>query len=262
MRKTAFITGASKSTGRGIALEFAKNGYDIGITYLSNKDGAIKAAAEMERYGARVGIYQLDNKDVISAQKTLSDFCNEFGQLDVMICNTGLTQLPDFLNVSEEQFDTILNTNLRGTYFMGQAAAREMIKRNTKGVIINLSSIHSYKVWPGDTLYGTTKFAIVRLTKAQALELAPYGIRSVCMAPGYIADDTRLSGEKAKTYGEAIATLNTRIPTGRFVYSNELGQIALFLASESAGYITGEAVLIDGGASLPMTLKNNYIKTE
>ena len=256
MAKNVFVTGSSGVTGKGIALEFAKAGYNVGVTYTSNEDGAKDAVAQMEAMGVKAKYYHLDTRDVEGCRKTIAEFADEFGGIDVMVNNTGLTIMRDFVDVDMETYMKIMETNYRGCYFCGQAAARDMVKRGTKGVIINLSSLHLKGTWPGDTMYSVTKRAIQKLTECEAYDLAEYGIRAVCLAPGWV---NMGEGKRVTPTGYNIDEgINQLIPLHRMVEPWELGQCAVFLASDDAAYITGTTLMVEGGALLPVVTENYY----
>jgi NAD(P)-dependent dehydrogenase (short-subunit alcohol dehydrogenase family) len=254
--KIAFVTGSSRVTGKGIAIALAKAGYDVGVTYMGNKEGAEDAVRQIEALGQRAKAYHMDTYQVKESVQTLERFFEEFGHIDVMVNNTGLTRFKDFPDVTEEEFDTVISTNIRGTYFCGQAAAKDMIKKGVKGVIVNISSLHAIGTWPGDTLYATTKAAICRLTQAEALDLAPYGIRVVCVAPGYIDTGWKnRSEENMQRYHRVLA----RTPLGRMASGEEIGDAVAFLSSDKAGFITGTTLYVEGGALLPVITENRYV---
>lgn len=256
MAKTCFVTGSSGVTGKNIALEFARAGYDVGVTYTSNEEGAKDAVAQIEAMGQKAKYYYLDTRDVDASVKTIESFAEEFGGIDVFVNNTGLTIYSRFLDTEVDVWMKLFETNLRGMFFCGQAAARDMIKRGTKGVIINLSSVHANGTWPHDSLYGPCKAAIKRMTEAEAVDLAKHGIRVNCVAPGYIETGWENSGEvMMDLYKQTMA----RIPLGRYVDASEIGKVAVFLASDDASYITGQTLFVDGGALLPVVCENSYV---
>ena len=253
--KVAFVTGGSQVTGKGIAIELAKAGYDVGITYLSHKEGAQDTVRAIQELGRKCEAYYADTSDVKNTQATLEEFFEEFGHIDVMVNNTGITKFFDFLTVTEKEFNHVASININGTYFCAQSAARNMVKNGVKGLIVNISSIHAVRDWPDDTVYSTTKAAIVRMTQAQALDLSKYGIRVVCVAPGYIDTNWQYWGPQYKAiYDQALR----RIPLKRLVTAEEIGKTVVFLASDAAGYITGTTIHMDGGAALPVVTENEF----
>ena len=252
-KKTAFITGAGKVTGKHIAIKFAEAGYDIGITYVNSEDGAKKAASEIERLGVKVKIYKSDTRDIQRIRGIFEDFASSFGRFDVLVNNAGITRFSHFLEISEELYDDVIDTNLKGTFFTAQSAARFMKEQKNGGVIINISSVHAEGTWPGDTMYATTKAGINRMTEAMALDLAEDKIRVVSVAPGYI----RMS-EQTNEPDEKTLEVIRRLPLHRFAEPGEIGDICVFLASDKAGYITGTTIYAEGGALLPVITDNKY----
>lgn len=180
-------------------------------------------------------------------------FFEHFDGIDVLVNNAGITRLVPFLEVNEKIWDEVVNTDFKGAFFCAQEAARKMVEKGTKGVIINITSNHSIGCWPNATLYGPAKAALDKLTKNMALDLAKYGIRVVAIAPGY----TQLEWftEKHRQY---VAETSKRIPLQRFATPEEIGDAVVYLASEKAGYITGTTLFMDGGALLPVVPHNDY----
>ena len=256
MAKNVFVTGSSGVTGKNIALEFAKAGYNVGVTYTNNEEGAKDAVAQIEAMGLKAKYYYLNTRDVEGCRKTIAQFADEFGGIDVFVNNTGLTRMKPFLEIEMELFLELWETNFRGMYFCGQAAARDMVKRGTKGVIINITSLHLKGTWPGDTLYAVSKRAIQKLTECEAYDLAEYGIRVNCVAPGYIETFWRKRSPESEIRAQQA---ESRIPLKRFCSGAEIGKAVVFLASKSAGYITGQTLLVDGGALLPVLQENYYL---
>lgn len=255
MNKTAFVTGGSKVTGKGIALALGEAGYDVGISYVTSEAGAIDAVKQLEAMGVRAKAYQADGRDISRMREAVAQFAADFGRFDLLVNNAGITKFAPFCDVEEALFDAVVDLNLKGTYFTAQAAAKEMKAFGNGGTIINISSVHAKGTWPGDTIYATTKAAICRLTEAMALDLAPDRIRAVCLAPGYVAS----GWEKAPEVEERVREINGRIPAGRFVEPKELGGMCVFLASETASYINGTTLFAEGGALLPVITENNYL---
>ena len=236
-RKIALVTGAGRGIGKGIALQLAKAGYDLGIHYSTTADGALDAAEKARALGARAEVFHADIRNYDEIQEMFQAF----------------------LEATPELFDTVVGTDLRGTYFCAQAAARNMVEKGVRGVIINISSNHALGCWPNATVYAAAKAGLDKLGKNMAMELAPHGIRVVTIAPGY----TQLPERKRPDTPEANArfkALTDRIPGGRFAEPWEIGDAVVFLASESAGYITGTTLNIDGGSLLPVLAENTFLK--
>ena len=254
-RKIAFVTGASRVTGKGIALVLGKS-YDVGISYVNNKAGADDTVKQIENSGGRAKAYKCDISDLAATRSTLDSFADEFGGFDILVNNTGLTRFHNFMDTTPEQYDEVMDVNLKGTYFTAQAAARKMAEFKNGGVILNISSVHATGTWPGDTLYATSKAGICRMTQAMALDLAPYNIRVVCLAPGYVDPGAPPMSEDRRKHR---AQMESRIPLHRYVTAEEIGEICGFLVSDKASYITGTTLYAEGGVLLPVVTENDYI---
>lgn len=254
-RKIAFITGASNVTGRAIAIAFAKAGYDVGFTYTSNEQGAIETLKAIEEAGSKGKYYYMNTREVEPSKKTLREFAEEFGGLDVLINNTGITTVWRMLDVTEDQFDMLSEINIRGTYFMMQEAAKIMIERGIKGVIINITSVHAEGTYFGSSVYALTKAAISRMTKSCALELAPYGINVNAFAPGHVdmLSSPNYTPERIEKEKEVYKKISVQQPLHRWQKPEEIGDCVVFLASDSARFIVGQTIMAEGGVLIPMT---------
>ena len=258
-RKIALVTGAGRGIGKGIALQLAKNGYDVGIHYSTTADGALDTQKQARELGARAELFHADIRNVDEIHAMFDEFFKVYDHIDLMVNNSGITRFQPFLEATPEMFDTVIGTDLRGTYFCAQAAARNMVEKGVKGVIINISSNHALGCWPNATFYAAAKAGLDKAGKNMAMELAPYGIRVVTIAPGY----TQLPERNWFPTPEALKfrdELFSRIPGGRFAQPWEIGDAVVFLASDSAGYITGTTLNIDGGSLLPVLAENTFIK--
>ena len=255
-RKIALVTGSGRGIGKGIAIELAKAGYDLGIHYSSSAEGAQDTAQKCRALGARAEVYQADIRHVAEIRAMFDAFFAAFGHIDLLVNNAGITRFQPFLEATEEMFDTVVNTDLRGTYFCAQAAARNMVENGVKGVIINISSNHAQGCWPAASFYAAAKAGVDKLGRNIAMELAPHGIRVVTVAPGYthIPENDR-PGAGRPAWIDAISR---RIPIGRIAEPEEIGRAVVFLASDGAGCITGTTLSIDGGALLPVVAENRF----
>ena len=254
-RKVAFVTGASNVTGRAIAIAFAKAGYDVGFTYTSNEQGAKDTLKEIEAAGATGKYYYMNTRELEPSRRTLHEFCDEFGAMDVMINNTGITKVLRMLDVTEDEFDLLSEVNIRGTYFMMQEAAKIMIDAQKKGVIINISSVHSQGTFFGSSVYALTKAAISRMTTSAALELAPYGINVNAFAPGHVdmLSSPNYTPERVAREKEIYKQISVEQPLHRRQTPEEVGECVVFLASDSARFIVGPTIMAEGGILIPMT---------
>ena len=250
-RKIALVTGAGRGIGKAIALELAKAGYDLGIHYSTTADGAKDTLAQVRELGAKAELFHADIRDVDQIHAMFDEFFKVFDHIDLMVNNAGITRFQPFLEATPEMFDTVIGTDLRGTYFCAQAAARNMVEKGVRGVIINISSNHAQGCWPIASFYAAAKAGLDKAGKNMAMELAAYGIRVVTVAPGYTEPTLGAWGHHNK--------LTERIPAGRFAVADEIGKAVVFLASEDAGYITGTTITIDGGALLPVLAENRFI---
>ena len=249
-RKTALITGAGRGMGRAIALELAKNGYDIAVNYGHSREKALEVCQEAEKYGAKAIPIEADISRLDSIKKMFNIFFEEFERLDLLINNAGISKFYPFLEVTEEQWEEITFTDWKGAYFCTQIAAKNMIKNKIKGLIINVSSNHVDGCWPNATIYAPAKAALTKFGKNAAMELAPHGIRVITVAPGY----TDVGWSK----DNPVHLAAEKIPLRRFAKPEEIAHIVCFLASDACSYMTGNCVTIDGGALLPILPENEY----
>ncbi|WP_165822326.1 SDR family NAD(P)-dependent oxidoreductase [Paenibacillus montanisoli] len=248
-RKVALVTGAGRGIGRGIAIAFARSGYDVCVNYNQSADKAKEVVQELLQLGVRAEAIQGDISKLEGIQSLYDQFREQFGRIDVLVNNSGITRMKPFLETTPELFDEVFNTDMKGLYFCSQQAARLMVEQGTKGVIINISSNHAEGCWANSTVYAAAKAGVNKLTKNMALDLAPHGIRVVGIAPGYTNNGWADGSERAQ---KIVENISSRIPLGRFCTPIEVGEAAVFLSSESAGYMTGTTMFMDGGALLPV----------
>ncbi|MCT4619832.1 MAG: SDR family oxidoreductase [Marinisporobacter sp.] len=251
-RKIALVTGAAKGIGEIIAKTLVEAGYDLGIHYHSNKERAVKLCNELTQKGACVRIYQADISKVDEIKRMFDQFYEDFGGIDLMVNNAGISSEASFLDITEEFFDKTCNLDWKGTFFCAQLAAKNMVEKKNKGVIINIASNQAEGCWPNATVYAGCKGAVVKFTKNSAMELAKYGIRVVAIAPGY----TEIFWNKDSHIYDAI----DKLPLKRFADRKEIADAVVYLASDAAGYITGTCLTIDGGATLPVVACNEFVK--
>lgn len=242
--KVALVTGASRGIGRAIAIKLAESGYDVAVNYNSNEAEAEKVADKIRSYGRRAMIVKANAGDRSDVNAMFRSVVKELGHIDVLVNNAGVVDDAFLLMLSPDSLDRSLNINVKGYFYCAQAATLKMFKAK-KGVIINISSVSSMMALPGQSVYAATKGAINSMTATLARELAPYGIRVNAIAPGFIATDmvANLPEDKIQEY-------LTQIPLGRLGKVEEVAELAAFLASDEASYITGQTLVIDGGLSL------------
>ena len=244
MSKVALITGGSKGIGRAIVLELAASGYDIGINYYSHGELAEEVKQAVIQMGRRAETYRADVGTVSEIEDMFSRFTDDFGTLDLMVNNAGVSMFAPLTEATEHLWDTINNIDWKGTYFCTQAAARLMIAQKHCGVIINLASNQKDSCWPTASIYGPVKAAIAKFTIHAAIELARYGIRVLAIAPGYT--------DVGWPLGNPVHEAKDKIPCKRFATPQEIARVVRHLVSDDFSYMVGSCLLIDGGAILPV----------
>ena len=239
--KVALVTGGSRGIGKAIALELAKGGATVVINYNGSRDKAMDLKQEIEGRGGRAEIYQCNVSDFAKCEELVHGIVKQFGSLDILVNNAGITKDGLLMKMSEEDFDRVVDVNLKGAFNTIRFASRQMLKQKS-GRIINLSSVVGVAGNAGQANYASSKAGIIGLTKAAAKELASRGITVNAIAPGFIETDmTDALPEKVKE-----ATVS-QIPLGRFGRPQDVARLAAFLASEASGYITGQVIPVDGG---------------
>jgi len=243
--KVALITGGDRGIGRGIALEFAKAGADIAFCYHTRADAAEATRKEIEALGRRTLVMQVDVANYDQVIEMVRRTSEEFGRIDIYVSNAAIAPHIPFLQLTKEQWERTLRVNLFGAFYGCQAAAKDMISKGVKGNIIIITSIAGMVGFsPPGPDYAATKAGLIALTRYMAIELAPHGIRVNAIAPGFILTDINRPVRDNPVLWEYW---RKRIPLGRVGEPEEVGKLAVFLASENASYITGEIVTIDGG---------------
>ena len=242
--RTALVTGGSRGIGRAICLELAAQGANIAVNFAGREDAARETAEACRALGVRAEIYQADVSSAADCETLVKTVREQFGSLDILVCNAGVTKDGLLMTAKEEDFDKVLDTNLKGAYFCMKAAARLMV-RQKYGRIVNLSSIVGLRGNAGQTSYAASKAGIVGLTKAAAKELATKNITVNAVAPGFIETDmTAVLPEKARQ-----AMLAT-IPQGKIGAAEDVARAVAFFAQEESSYITGQVLCVDGGMAV------------
>ena len=244
--KVALVTGAQQGIGRSIAVAFARDGADVGINYLDDRAAAEKTMREVGEAGVRSVVVQADIARPVEAQQMVAGVVNALGGLDVLVNNAGVYPRVPFLEMREGDWDLVLDVNLKGGFFCGQAAARAMIAGGRKGSIINLAS-QAIRGAVRGVHYSASKGGVVAMTRAMALELAPEGIRVNAIAPGLTDTAQPRCG-----HSEAeLVVLARAVPLGRMAQPNDIASVAVFLASDDARFVTGQTVHVNGGSYMP-----------
>jgi len=239
--KTTIITGASRGIGRGIAIIFAEQGANIAFTYSSSVDAALELEKELNALGVKAKGYQSNAADFDQAQELAAEVLKEFGTIDVLINNAGITKDNLLMRISEEDFDRVIEVNLKSVFNLTKAVIRPMMKQR-KGSIINMSSVVGVKGNAGQTNYAASKAGIIGFSKSVALELGSRNIRSNVIAPGFI--ETEMT---AKLDDSTVDGWRKAIPLKRGGTPEDIANACVFLASDMSAYITGQTLNVDGG---------------
>ncbi|MDA0195186.1 MAG: 3-oxoacyl-[acyl-carrier-protein] reductase [Bacteroidetes bacterium] len=239
--KTALITGASKGIGRGIALKFAEQGANVAFTYLSSVEQGETLEKELSGLGVKAKGYRSDASDYEAANQLVTQIVEDFGQLDVLVNNAGITMDNLLLRMTEEMWDQVININLKSCFNTVKASCRTFMKQRS-GSIINITSVVGLKGNAGQANYAASKAGIIGFTKSVALEFGSRGIRSNAIAPGFIETEMTEKLDEATVQGWRDA-----IPLKRGGHPNDVADCAVFLASEMSSYITGQVLSVDGG---------------
>ena len=241
--KTAIITGATRGIGRGIALEFAKQGAHVAFTYNASVDAANSLEKELKEMGVNAKGYQSNAANFDEAQELAKNVLSEFGNIDILINNAGITKDNLLMRISEEDFDKVIEVNLKSVFNLTKAVIRPMMKQRA-GSIIHMSSVVGLKGNAGQANYAASKAGILGFSKSVALELGSRNIRSNVVAPGFI--ETEMT---AKLDESVVQAWRDGIPLKRGGQPTDIANACVFLASDMSAYITGQALSVDGGMS-------------
>jgi 3-oxoacyl-[acyl-carrier protein] reductase len=242
--KTALVTGASRGIGKAIALELARLGADVAINYAGNEQKATDVAEEIKEMGRRSFIVQCDISDSDAVQSMVKETVDQFGRLDILVNNAGITRDNLLMRMKEQEWDDVIDTNLKGVFLCTKAVTRQMMKQRS-GRIINISSVVGRIGNAGQANYTAAKAGVIGLTKASARELAARGITVNAIAPGFISTD--MTDELPV---EAKEQLIGQIPLGTLGEVEDIAAAAAFLAGDGAKYITGQVIGVDGGMAM------------
>jgi glucose 1-dehydrogenase len=242
--RKALVTGGSKGIGRGIALRLAQEGADVVVNYNSDPQGADEALADIRALGRRAASIKANLGDVGDVQRLVAESADALGGLDVLVNNAGIEKHAAFPDVTEHDFDAVLDVNLKGVFFATQAFVRQRVAANRPGKVINISSVHEEMAFPNFAAYCASKGGVRMLTRTLAVELGPLGITINNIAPGAIETpiNSTLLNDPVK-----LASLVNQIPLARLGKPADVAGLAVFLASCDSDYVTGTTYFVDGG---------------
>jgi NAD(P)-dependent dehydrogenase (short-subunit alcohol dehydrogenase family) len=255
--RKALVTGAGTGIGREIALEFARQGADVALHYSHSEPGARSAAEEARAMGRRAEVFPADFGDVEAALRAVDRALDFLSGIDCLVNNAGITMNRPFLKVNREQFDTLLNVNLRSPYFVAQRAVEYMVEHGG-GAICNLTSIHGLQGAPEHSVYAATKGAIIAYTRTLGVELAHKGIRVNAIAPGWVTVDNYYRTIPGFNEIAAAEAAKKSVPVARYGLPIDIAKLAVFLCSEDAGFIVGQTIVADGGTTSLMSLISDF----
>lgn len=243
--KTALVTGASRGIGRAIALELAKNGANVAVNYAGSKEKAEEVVAEIEKLGQKAMAIQADVANEEAVQAMVKEVIATFGSLDILVNNAGITKDNIMMRMKVEDWDAVIDTNLKGVFLCSKASMRQMMKQRS-GRIINIASVVGVLGNAGQANYVAAKAGVIGLTKTMARELANRNINVNAVAPGFITTDMtdQLSDDVKEN-------LLQQIPLGTLGTPEQIAKVVRFLASDDSSYMTGQTLHVDGGMYMP-----------
>ena len=255
--KKVLVTGSGTGIGRGVALEFAREGADVVLHYAHSDEGARSAVEEIRSMGRRATAFKANFEDVDEVTRLGAEAIEFLGGINCLVNNAGITFNKPFLQITRQQYDTVFNVNMRAQFFLTQQAVRHMVDHGG-GAICNLTSIHGLQGAPEHGVYAATKGAIIAYTRTLGIELAHKGIRINAIAPGWVMVENHKKIFPGYTEEGAMEDARNSVPLGRPGFPREIARLALFLCSEDAQYIIGQTIVADGGTTALMSLISDF----
>ena len=252
--KRVLVTGAGTGIGRGVALEFAREGAAVAVHYGRDRTGAVSAVEEITSRGGQAQAFQADFRDATTLRTLAREVTAFLGGLDVLVNNAGITLNVPFEEVTLEQFDTLYHVNIRAQFFLTQALLPALAEHG-KGIVINLTSVHAYGGMTEHSVYAGTKGAIVAYTRELSLELIQRGVRVNAIAPGWVFVENH-----RKVLGESfdVEAAGKSVPAGFLANASDIGRVAVFLASDESRFIIGQTIICDGGQTSILQLTGDF----
>jgi len=241
--KIVLVTGAQRGIGRAVALRFAQEGADVALNFLDDRPAAEAGAAQIAALGRRCCMIQADISQSDEARRLVATAERALGPIDVLVNNAGIFPRAPFLELTEETWDAVLDTNLKGAFVCAQEVTRRMVAAQRPGVVINLASGAPYRGGLRATAYMASKLGMVGLTRGMARELAPHRIRVNAIAPGV----TNTAMPRLGNSEEGLAELARQMPTGRLAEPEDIADVIVFLATDDARHIIGQLIHVNGG---------------
>ncbi len=244
--KSVVVTGGNSGIGKGIVLAMAKEGASVVIDYVAHEDATDRLIAEVEQAGGRAVGVEADITRADDLHRMMRTAVDSFGRLDVLVNNAGMETRQSLLDTTEEDYEKVMSVNMKSAFFASQAAAKQFIEQGGGGLILNISSVHEEWPMPGNIAYCVSKGGMRMLTRTAGVELGPHGVRMVNIAPGAV--DTPINASTTSNK-DLLGKLQDAIPLRKLADPSDIADVAVFLASGRAAYMTSTTVTVDGGIS-------------
>jgi len=256
--KNVVVTGSGTGIGKEIALEFAREGANVVFHYSSNAAGAKAGVEEVKKMGINATAIKADFSNLEEVLKLGDEAIKFFGNIDILVNNSGITFNKPFLKVEPSQFEKLYDVNIRAQFFLTQKIVQNMIEHGKGGAVCNITSIHGVSGAPEHSVYAGTKGAIIAYTRSLAVELAHKGIRVNAIAPGWVTVDNYFTVLPGFNLEDAKKVAYDKVPATRYGNPIDIAKIAVFLCSDDASYIIGQTIVVDGGTTALMSLISDF----